>query len=164
MNRKENRTNLKKGIEEFLSHYPPFLRHLVYPGLCSLLMLAVIILIAIVGSCMNCAGTCTYMLNRLAHRNTECSIGVKSASGYLASTGECCYWNVSVEGECVEMRFDYEEVGSDFVVVIMSGDGSMLIGEYALRKTKSVFLVGPAEYRVVIFAEGGYGPWSASWD
>lgn len=155
---------MRKGIEKFLSHYPPFLRHLVFPGLCSLLMLAVIILIAIVGSCMNCAGTCTDMGKRLAHRESECSVGVNSASGYLGSTGGCCYWNVSVESEYIELCFDYEEVGSDFVVVIMSGDGGMVIGEYALKETKSVFLIGPAEYRVIIFAESGYGPWNAAWD
>lgn len=98
MNRKDCKTNLKKGIEEFLSHYPPFLRHLVFPGLYSLIMLAVIILFVIVGSCMNCAGTCTYMGRRLIHRESECSIDVNSTSGYLGSTGGCCYWNVSVEG------------------------------------------------------------------
>lgn len=64
----------------------------------------------------------------------------------------------------MEIRFDYEEIGSDFVVVIMSGDGSMVIGRYILRETKRAFLIGPAEYRAVIFAESGYGSWSAVWD
>ena len=164
MNQEDNRTNLKKGIEEFLSHYPPFLRHLVFPGVCSLVMVAAVILLAVVGSCMNCAGACAYMGKRLAHRDTECIIGLKCASGYLGSTGGGCFWDISVETKCMEMRFECEEAAADYNVIIMSGDGSMVIREYTLKETKSAFLVGPAEYRVIIFAENGFGPWSAEWD
>jgi hypothetical protein len=164
MNKKETRESLAKGIEEFLSHYPPFLRHLVFPGLCSLVLVAVILLLAIVGSCMNCAGTCAYMGNRLLHTNTECSVGLKSASGYLGSTGGCCYWDVFVEGDFLEIRFDCGEGCPGFIVVVMSPDGSMVVGEYPLEETTRAILFGPADYRVVIFAEDGYGPWSAEWD
>jgi len=164
MSQEDNRKNLNKGIGEFLSHYPPFLRHLVFPGICSLIMAAFIILLAIVGSCVNFAGTCAYVGKRLVHKDTECIIERKSASGYLGTAGECCYWNVSVEREFMEMRFDTGEGTSDSVVVIMSEDGGEVMAEYVLGESKNVFLSGPAEYRVVVFAESGHGSWSAEWD
>ena len=104
------------------------------------------------------------MGERLSHKDTRCIVGVKSASGYFGSRGKSCHWDISIETEYSEMRFDCDEHDADCIVFIMSGDGSMVLWQYSLEEVKSVFLVGPAEYRVIIFAKNGYGSWSVEWD
>jgi hypothetical protein len=164
MNENGNMARLKKGLEEFLSLYPPFLRRYVLPGLCSLVFVVFVLVLAVVGSCMNCAGTCVYMGKRLTVRDTECRVDASSAFGYIGAEGESCVWGIRVDEITREVCFECDDDTGDFHVSIMSEGGELAVDGYDLEKTPCIILRGPKRYTVIIYTTDGFGHWSAAWD
>jgi len=164
MSREDRKKRFREGIEEFLSHYPPFLRHLVFPGTCALIMMVCILIMAGVGSCINCAGTLVYMGKHLNPGETECSLETTSASGFLGGAGELCCWDITNEADCLEVRFECEEITGDFMVVVLTGDGGMVVDGFDPERDDHLFLMGPGTFTVVIYSMDGFGRWSAEWD
>jgi len=164
MSENGNMSNLQKGLEQFLSLYPPYMRRYVAPGLCSLVFVTFILVLAVVGSCMNCAGIFIYMGKRLAVRDTECHVDASSAFGHIGAEGESCFWDIRVDEIAREVCFECDGDTGDFHVSIMSEGGKMVVDGYDLEKSPCFFLRGPGCYTVVIYTTDGFGNWRAVWE